>query len=476
MSGVSLGRPTVLLLMGRAATYPLALLNAVILARALGVEGLGAYAYAMGMAALFGLLPNLGISTLLARSLARDPASGGGMLSACIRGQLLLALGVLVLVPAVAAALPERPLPIWGVALAAAQLALGTLGWPYLAILGGRARYDRLALAELAAAGAGCAVVATAALLRGGVEAFLTAHVLAAGFAAWVARSVARPHLPPPGGEAMRLRLLLRQAAPLGAMSAVQSLYTRIDLVLLGQLAAPAALGLYSAAYKPVNVAVFFGNTVAGVLLPVLARMGSPGVPPTFLRAARGLWAAGPAMALAATGLAVPILHGLFGADYVPAAPLLAILAWSAAANWLYGPFAIALQARDRERSWLGCLLLAALLNAGGNAWAIPRWSALGAAGVTLASESLLLLLAMLLAWRSLAIVLPVRLMLGGAAAAAGGGMILLLGRTWDPLPATLAALAAHAAILGLCRAVTRSDLTTLLGWVRDALLERSRP
>jgi O-antigen/teichoic acid export membrane protein len=273
----------------------------------------------------------------------------------------------------------------------------------------------------------------------------------------------------------MSLRSLFRQAAPLGAMSAVQSLYTRVDLVLLGQMAAPAALGLYSAAYKPINVAVFFGNTVAGVLLPVMAQTGSPGVPPAFLRAARGLWAAGPAMALTVTGLAAPILRALFGAEYAPAAPLLAILAWSAAANWLYGPFAIALQARNLERPWLGCLILAALLNAGGNAWAIPRWGALGAAGVTLMSEGLLLLLATLLARRSLAIVLPGRLVLGGAAAAAGGGMALLLCRAWNPLPATLSALVVHAAILGLCRAVTRNDLAACLGWVRDAFLARSR-
>ena len=54
MSGILLGRVTTLLLIGRAAGYALALANSVILARVLGVDRLGAYAYAMGVTARLG--------------------------------------------------------------------------------------------------------------------------------------------------------------------------------------------------------------------------------------------------------------------------------------------------------------------------------------------------------------------------------------------------------------------------------------
>ena len=89
MSGISLGRVTTLLLIGRAAGYVLALGNSVILARVLGVDRLGAYAYAMGVAALFGLLPNLGISTIVTRTIARDPDAGAGVVRAAVRAQAL---------------------------------------------------------------------------------------------------------------------------------------------------------------------------------------------------------------------------------------------------------------------------------------------------------------------------------------------------------------------------------------------------
>lgn len=475
MSAISLGRPTTILLLSRAGGYPLSILNSIVIARALGAEGLGAYAYAMGLAALFGLVPNLGISTLLTRSLARAPHAEAGMAAAALRAQALLAGGVLLLIPMFAALLPEQPVPIGYTVLAAAQLCLGTLSWPYLAVLAGRARYDRVAVVELAAGVAGTATVLAAAVLSGSVPAFLWAHVVAAGLAVTIARRIAAPHIPVGGDRPVRLGALFRQAAPLGAGAAVQSLYTRLDVVMLGQMASSRALGLYSAAYKPVNVAVYLGNTVAGVLLPLMAQVPHTGAPPAFRRAVRGLWAAAPGMALVVSGLAAPMLRVLFGAEFVPAAPMLVALAWSAALNWLYAPLAISLQARDRERWWLLCLILAAVMNAAGNFWAIPRWGGLGAAGVTLASELALLVLGTGLAWRELAILPPGRPALAGTTGAAAGALVLVLWAGPAPLAATALALAVHLGLLAAFRTVGLDDLTTVLGWVKEAIPPRAR-
>src|SRR2546422_3947693 len=180
MSGISLGRGTTLLLMSRTAGFLLTLGNSVILARVLGVELLGEYAYAMGLAALFGLFPNMGISTVVTRAIARDPVGGNGVFRVALRAQVLLAGLVFGVIPMFAVLLPEQPVPLMYVGLAAAQLALGTLSWPYLAVLGGRARYDSLARAELASGIVGTTALLIAAALGGSVVAFLAAHVLAA--------------------------------------------------------------------------------------------------------------------------------------------------------------------------------------------------------------------------------------------------------------------------------------------------------
>ncbi|MCI0370928.1 MAG: oligosaccharide flippase family protein [candidate division NC10 bacterium] len=469
MSGISLGRVTTLLLIGRAAGYVLALANSVILARVLGVERLGAYAYAMGVAAIFGLLPNLGISTVVTRTIAQGPDAGAGVLRAAVRAQALLAGGVLIAIPAFAAILPGQPVPVGYVALAAAQLAVGTLSWPYLAVLSGRARYDWVAVVELAAGVAGTSSLLAAGALHGGVAAFLWAHVLAAGVAVVVARRAAIPFLPTGAAQHLGIRALLRQAAPFGATAAVQSLYTRLDFLLLGQMASTAALGLYSAAYKPANLAVYLGGTVAGPLFPLMAQGRDPGAPVTFRRAMRGLGAAAPAMALTFSGLAGPLLRVLYGAEFAVAAPILVLLAWSAAANWLYAPLGAALQARGQELWWLASLGGGLALNAAGNLWAIPLWGAVGAAAATLASEAALVGLGAFLMSRKLGILPPVRPVLVGLGATAAGGAVLWMLGDVGSVPATLVALLVYGGFLILFRIITVEDAAIVVRWVRQA-------
>jgi O-antigen/teichoic acid export membrane protein len=475
MSGISLGRVTTLLLMSRAVGFALALGNSVILARVLGAERLGEYAYAMGLAALFGLFPNMGISTVVTRSIARDPVEGSGVFRVAFRAQVLVAGLVFSVIPAFAALLPEQPVPLMYVGLAAAQLALGALSWPYLAVLGGQARYDTLARAELATGVVGTTALFGAAALYGSVKAFLVAHVIAAGIAVLIARQAAAPFLQAGGTQTMTLRTLFRQGAPFGAGAAVQSLYTRLDILLLGQMASTAALGLYSAAYKPINLAVYFGGTIAGTLFPLMVQAPKGSTPEAFARVMRGLGAVAPAMALTFSGLAGLLLQTLYGAEFAPAAPILVILAWSAAANWLYAPLSIALQARGWEHWWLAGLGGGLVLNFFLNLWGIPRWGAMGAAAATLVSEGALLGFAVVLILRELSPLPSFQPVLGGLAATAAGVFVLLVLKEVGPIPATLGALIGYCGLLAFFRIITVGDIAMVLGWIRQAVFGLSR-
>lgn len=74
----SLGRVTTLLLLGRVVGYVLALGNSVILARTLGVDRLGIYAYATGIAALLDSCRTWGSALLLPVPLPRTQEQGLG--------------------------------------------------------------------------------------------------------------------------------------------------------------------------------------------------------------------------------------------------------------------------------------------------------------------------------------------------------------------------------------------------------------
>jgi O-antigen/teichoic acid export membrane protein len=252
-------------------------------------------------------------------------------------------------------------------------------------------------------------------------------------------------------------------------------MYTRLDIILLGQLASTAALGLYNVAYKPTTLATYLGGTVAGTLFPLLVQVRETGAPVAFRRAVRGLGAAAPAMALALSGLAGPLLYLLYGEEFRAAAPALILLAWSAAANWLYAPLGIALQARGHERWWLASLVGALMLNAAGNIWAIPRWGPTGAAASTLASEVALIACAALLVGRRLRFLPAPRPVLVGLGAAAASAFVLWVLGPIGPIPATLAALAVYGGCLMSFGIVTSEDASLLMGWIRQAAMGTSR-
>ena len=151
----SFSRVTGLLLLNRLLTYGLTVGNSVVLARTLGTDGLGQFAYATGLAGLFGLLPHLGISTVVTRTVASAPGSTAAVLSTARtiqRGAAATACGLVMLT---AWCLPVRATTITNIVLAAIQMSLASLSWPYLAVLAGRARYDLLAGVETAMAAAG---------------------------------------------------------------------------------------------------------------------------------------------------------------------------------------------------------------------------------------------------------------------------------------------------------------------------------
>lgn len=466
MSEGSYSWGTTWILLGRAAGYVISMAGSVLVARMLGVERLGLYAYAMSIAAFFGLLPHLGISTVVTRAVARDPRSAAAMASAAVCLQALLAVGVAAVIIGFGAILPEQPVPLEYIALAAGQLVVGTMSWPYLAVLGGRAQYGRVALAELLTGLAGLLMLAVAAVAGGGVAEFLWAHVGAAVAAIGVARWAAVPFLEGPRAGQRAIPALLREALPFGAMTLVQSFYMRLDMVLLGQLSSPVAVGLYSVASKPVAMVVNIGAAASGTLFPFLVQEEGA----TRLHRVLRLFAVVvPGVALVLCGLSGVVIDWLYGPGYREAAPLLTVLAWSAVASWLSAPLGVALQAKGFERGWLAVLSLGLALNAAGNLWLIPRWGALGTAVTMLVSEAVLTGTGAWLAGRLLR-TLPFPAALWGiAGSAAVGGLVLWSLRSAGAVVATLAAVVIYSGLLFLWRAVTIQDLATVLGRFREA-------
>ena len=465
----SFSRVTGLLLLNRLLTYGMTVGNSVVLARTLGTEGLGQFAYATGLAGLFGLLPHLGISTVVTRAVASAPDSTTGVLSTARRIQGGTAAAACALVVLTAWCLPVRAAAMTDIVLAAIQMSLASLSWPYLAVLAGRARYDLLAGVETAMAAAGSLALIVAAITSGTVRAFLWSQVLVTILAALVARHVAAAFIRPDNRSAQPIGSFLRTAAPFGLTAFVQSAYTRCDLLLLSQFAPGSVVGLYSAAYKPITMLTHFGSSAAGTLFPYMVEELRAGTSGTFHRVMRVFAVSAPAVALGFSGMAAWMMEALYGEPFLGAAPMLAILAWSAAVNWLYVPLGTTLQAKYKERGWLRALSIALIVNVVVNLLVIPKWGGTGAAFATLVSEILLLVIGAWLVTRELGHRPEIRMTIGIAAAAGAGIWTLGHVSSWGAISATTCALAVYLVILAGTRTIGWPDAVAIVSRMREA-------
>lgn len=429
----------------------------------------------MGIAAVLLLIPN-GINTIVTKGIAGNPGPTRNFIQAAFRSQLLLAGTLLVGVPCVVSLLPSQPVPLWYVVLAVGQFGLNTISWTYIAILVGMTRFDLLSTAEFATRVIETALIIGAVVLYGTVLAVLFSHLFAACANFLIVRYVAGPFRSREKGESVGIRSILRRSIPFSLISTIQSVYNRIDVLLLGQMAGAATVGLYSAAYRPVSLLAYLGGSIGGTLFPVMVGADETKSRTIFRETVRLLGIIGPPIAIIFTGLARPLLVLIYGDAYSGADTILILLVWGTIALWLYVPLGTALQARGRERSWLKGPLLALCINVLGNIYAIPRWGAVGAAAVTVFSEITLLSVGVFMCRKFLGIVPDPRATTVILVATLSAIVILFV--LFSPAGrcvAVLLSLIVYASIVGYSGLVSRADALALTGWIRQAFRSPAR-
>jgi O-antigen/teichoic acid export membrane protein len=361
------------------------LLLVLAISRRLGAEDLGRYGLAYAYLTVFGIVAPLGLPGLLIRDGARHPPALGKLLA----NATALGAGLSILLGLAMAgagrfleydAATSAALLILSLALLPSTLLAYTEA-AFLALERPRPMFWASLVEHALKVGLGVALLG-----RGyGLPAVLAAAVLGRVAAStvslvWLHRLgvLRRWH-----ADRTVLRGLAAQGPVLALSGICATLCWRSDVFLLAHWKGAAEVGLYTAAYRLLDVAILAPQCLCQALSPQLA-------------ASRGRCASGPvllrrligfnlALAAALTLAAAPVLRLLYGPGFRAAAPVLALLIWTAAPYAWNRYQAAVLVASDRHRTDLalnaGVLTLNVLLNLA----AIPQWGARGAAAVTLA-------------------------------------------------------------------------------------------
>jgi len=374
-------------LVGRFFSY----LALVVLSRAFSLETYGQYSLAVTLVGLVSSFGDLGLNALTIREVAADPAQAPRYLRSAMVWRFtssLLFLGGLALWGSFQGYEPILQLAV--LAMATRMIFDGLAGgWVYLlqaheemalqgalVALGSVTRFLGLSLVVYF----GWGLVAACAVWSG--VSLLTLLALAA-------IGLRRGWRPDFSGFNLRdSAALLRAAIPLAVMGSLQTLYYRVDVVMLKSLSGNVSVALYANSYKLLELALMFANMAALAALPALAARRDD-------REAFGVLAEGVmktlvlgGMLVSAVGLASgpDLLVRLFGVKYAEAGLTVKILFLSAAPFFLNALGVAVLTVRSPKRLAIWYLGLLAG-NVALNLKLIPLFGPPGAAWATLACE-----------------------------------------------------------------------------------------
>lgn len=383
----------------------LTLATSVLLARVLGPEAFGLYAFALSVVTLSGLPVQLGVPVIVLRETAKAGAvdDWDRMRGVWVWAGRRILLGVLVVVPLVAlggllsgtAIVPPGGHGVLYVALGLVPLiavsnvrasALRGLHHPVLGQLP----------ETLVRPGGLFALVGLMALLGVSVtaEAAMTAHVVAS-CAAFAVGAVLLSRLAPEGVRKAAADLSdapawKKAVLPLALISGMQLLMQNVGVVMLGMWRDPQEIGWFRIAMAAANM-VLFGLTVANqIVAPRLAQLHAQKDPQEMARTARlsagvSLLAAAPiALVLLLAGRWV--LGSLYGDAFRPAYDAMAFLVLAQLVNAFFGSCVSVLNMSGHERDTARALIAAAVINLALSAILIPTMGGPGAGIATLCS------------------------------------------------------------------------------------------
>ncbi|MFA9432477.1 flippase [Egicoccus sp. AB-alg2] len=390
--------------------------TAILLARALGADGLGQYMLALTVAGLCSSLAALGLDDAMVRYLAIQAREGN---RSAVAGTLQIGVGISTLVGTItgvglfvaAGAVADRVfdapelvpvLRAFGVIVPFMTLSNALLG-----VARGSKRMDVAALAEEVVQSL-VRLALILPLLFLGLEPVAAAVVFGVGDVASSLTMVAllRRQLPLRAafGRGVRrdVRGLVGFAGPLWLAGALRKFRQNIETLLLGSLTAVASVGIFSVAAK-VNLV---GHTVYSAIItsvkPHLAELhGSrdrEGLRHLYRTTTRWALLFGLPFCLVTVLYAEPIL-AVFGDSFTAGTTALVVLAAGELVNAATGVCGSVLDMARRTGAKLVNAVLWLVLILGANLLLIPRWGVLGAAVASVLASSLINVLRIVQVW-----------------------------------------------------------------------------
>ncbi len=419
----------------------LSLIAAGMVFRLLGDGGFGQYTAIMGFLQIFGTLMDFGLYITLVKRMSSIEAQSSPVVNTIFTLRVLSGIVFLGSAPLVALLINQfRPLYssdlVAGMILALGFFFFISLNQLLSVVFQKQLRSDWIALGEFVGKIALLLSTAVVVWLGFGLHAVLLTMVISSGVNCLILFLASRRYI--------RVRFawdralvndILRETWPIALSIVFVQMYFKGDIIFLTFFrVSESAIGWYGAPYKILEVLITFPAMFVGLALPILTKAWQEKNIPRFQDIVQKSFDALVLIALPLIGgtlaLAPQIMQVIAGDDFTNSTQVLRILILAAAVIFIATLFGYLVVAVNRQRTMMWGYGFVAFTAVVLYLFAVPRFSIIGAAWVTVYSELTVLLISIAVVLRAARIRLRMLMMAKSLLAAAGMSVVL-----WALLP-----------------------------------------
>lgn len=398
-------------ILGRVLTTGLALFIVAALTRYLGVSGFGYYTTIFAFVGILAVVADFGFYWIGLREVSKNPIEERKRIFRnLLTFRTILAFLVFGLGALAAFYFPYPPLIKTGIAIICLATFFQTLNSTFIAIFQINYRMDKAVLTDILGRFVILALVLFLISQKAPLGWILGSYVIANAINLLASILLARPYFH--FGFAFDFTLwkyFFKETLPMGIMLVIGVIYFRVDTLILSLMKSPAEVGIYGAPYKVVDILLTLPAMFLGNVFPAISKNiteNKEHFHHVFQRSFDFLAVAGLGIIAGVFALALPIMTLIagpnFSADYTisffrwPANTglILQILTFAVGLSYVTNLLESTIVAAGHQKKLIIPKLSFLIFNIGLNLLLIPKYSYLAAAGITVLTEILVIIVA----------------------------------------------------------------------------------
>lgn len=443
------------------------------LLRYLGHEVYGQYNFVLSYVLLFSTVVDFGLNQFITKKMSESPGETKKYFQTFLAFEIVVAFLLYALLMAIAVFNHYGREVTTAIAVAGLGMVANALTYPFLTVMTAAQNLRKVALINFINSFVNITFIFFAIYLRKSIV-FLAFIQLTFGIVDLILYwHFVKDHLPKPDVlKTLRnydfgiIKNILAKAWPFVLLVGFSSIYNRIDMVLITKMLGYGQGGYYGAAYKIFDLLNFFPAIVSLSLFPHFAKLMAQGavaeVRSNLEKYVRLMLAVAIPMAVGGMILAQKLIVASWygGPEYAPSGPILAILIWAPALQFIYIP-ANSLVISQLTKKAMVITGVNVIVNTVGNLILLPHYGIKAAAIMTVISESLQGIFYFYFIWKSITHFAFFSLLIKPLIAAAVMGALLLKFYNLPLITDILAGSVVYVVVLIITGFLKKQDITT---------------